>query len=45
MMCVKMSGTKRGQCLGPLYLPVDEKVDSQYLKYMVNLPQGVKLSE
>ena len=43
--CAKMHGTKRGQHLGPLYLPMDEKVDSQYLKYMVKLPQGVKLSE
>ena len=44
-ICVKMRGTKRGQRLGPLHLPVEEDVESQYLKYIVNLPQGVKLSE
>ena len=42
---MKMRGTKRGQRLGPLNIPVEEEVESQYLKYMVNLPQGVKLSE
>ena len=40
-----MRGTKRGQRLGPLNLPVEEDVESQYLKYMANLPQGVRLSE
>lgn len=40
-----MRGTKRGQRLGPLHLPVEEDVESQYLKYIVTLPQGVRLSE
>ena len=44
-VCVKMRGTNRGKRLGPLHLPVEEDVESQYLKYLVNLPQGVRLSE
>ncbi len=44
-VCVKMRGTRRGQRLGPLNLPVEEEVESQYLKYIVNLPQGVKSCE
>jgi len=40
-----MRGTKRGQRLGPLNLPVEEEVESQYLRYIVTLPQGVRLSE
>lgn len=44
-VCVKMRGTKRGQRLGPLNLPVEEEVETQYLKYIVNLPQGVQLPE
>ena len=44
-ICVKMRGTKRGQRLGPLHLPVEEDVESQYLKYIVALPQGVRFSE
>ncbi len=38
-VCVKMRGTKRGQRLGPLNLPVEEDVESQYLKYLFTLPQ------
>ena len=44
-ICVKMRSTRRGQRLGPLHLPVEEEVESQYLKYLVNLPHGVSLSE
>ena len=44
-VCVKMRGTKRGHRLGPLNLPVDEDVESQYLKYIVTLPQGVSFPE
>lgn len=44
-ICVKMGQTKRGHRLGPLNLPVGEEVESQYLKYIVNLPQGVRYSE
>ena len=44
-VCVKMALTNRGHRLGPLNLPVEEEVESQYLKYIVNLPQGVKYSE
>ena len=44
-ICVKMAQTRRGHRLGPLNLPVGEEVESQYLKYIVNLPQGVKYSE
>ena len=44
-ICVKMAQTTRGHRLGPLNLPVGEEVESQYLKYIVNLPQGVKYSE
>ena len=44
-VCVKMAQTNRGHRLGPLNLPVEEEVESQYLKYIVNLPQGVKYSE
>lgn len=40
-----MRGTKRGQRLGPLNLPVEEEVESQYLKYIVTLPQGVPFRE
>lgn len=40
-----MKGTKRGQRLGPLNLPVEEEVESQYLKYIVALPQGVQFPE
>ncbi len=44
-VCVKMRGTRRGHRLGPLNLPVEEDVESQYLKYMVTLPQGVSLAD
>lgn len=44
-ICVKMSRTVRGQRLGPLHLPVDEEVESQYLRYISNTPQGIKFSE
>ena len=44
-VCVKMAQTNRGHRLGPLNLPVEEEVESQYLKYIVNLPQGVKYSQ
>ena len=37
-VCVKMYRTNRGQRLGPLALPVEEEVESQYLKYLVNTP-------
>ena len=37
-ICVKMHRTNRGQRLGPLALPVEEEVESQYLKYLVNTP-------
>ena len=40
-----MAQTNRGHRLGPLNLPVEEEVESQYLKYIVNLPQGVKYSQ
>ena len=35
-----MTRTLRGQRLGPLHLPVEEDVESQYLKYIGNTPQG-----
>ncbi len=44
-ICVKMERTDRGQRLGPLHLPIDEEVESQYLKYICNTPQGIKFSE
>lgn len=37
-ICVKMNRTVRGKRLGPLHLPVEEEVESQYLKYLVNTP-------
>lgn len=37
-ICVKMNRTNRGLRLGPLHLPVEEEVESQYLKYLVNTP-------
>ena len=37
-ICVKMHRTTRGHRLGPLNLPVEEEVESQYLKYLVNTP-------
>ena len=40
-----MSRTVRGQRLGPLHLPVDEEVESQYLRYIANTPQGIKFAE
>ena len=41
-ICVKMQRTERGQRLGPLNLPVEEEVESQYLKYISNTPPGTK---
>ena len=41
-ICVKMQRTDRGQRLGPLNLPVEEEVESQYLKYISNTPPGTK---
>ncbi|CAI8058528.1 DnaJ homolog subfamily C member 13 [Geodia barretti] len=44
-VCVKMTRTNRGQRLGPLHLPVEEEVESQYLKYLVNTPPSVQFHE
>ncbi|CAI8019165.1 DnaJ homolog subfamily C member 13 [Geodia barretti] len=44
-ICVKMTRTNRGQRLGPLHLPVEEEVESQYLKYLVNTPPSVQFHE
>ena len=41
-ICVKMQRTDRGQRLGPLNLPVEEEVESQYLKYISNTPPGTR---
>ena len=40
-----MRRTDRGARLGPLHLPVEEEVESQYLKYISNTPPGIKFSE
>ena len=39
-ICVKMRSSQRGKRLGPLNLPVEEEVESQFLKYVGNTPQG-----
>ena len=39
-ICVKMRSSHRGKRLGPLNLPVEEEVESQFLKYVGNTPQG-----
>ena len=39
-ICVKMTRTNRGQRLGPLHLPMEEEVESQYLKVLVNTPSS-----
>lgn len=39
-VCVKMQRTKSGMRLGPLSVPVEEEVESQYLRYMINPPPG-----
>ena len=44
-VCVKMYRTKRGMRLGPLNLPVEEEVESQYLKYISNPPPTVKFPD
>ena len=44
-ICVKMQRTDRGSRLGPLQLPVEEEVESQYLKYISNTPPGIKFSD
>lgn len=44
-ICVKMNRTNRGLRLGPLHLPVEEEVESQYLKYLVNTPPSVPFNE
>jgi len=41
-ICVKMQRTRRGQRLGPLNLPVEEEVESQYLRYISNTPPGTR---
>ena len=38
---VKMQATNRGQRFGPLYLPVDEEVETNHLKFLVSFP-GMK---
>jgi len=44
-VCVKMSRTNRGHRLGPFSVAVEEDVESQYLRYLTNQPQGVLFSE
>ncbi|KAL5489677.1 hypothetical protein EMCRGX_G018795 [Ephydatia muelleri] len=44
-VCVKMQRTKSGMRLGPLAVPVEEEVESQYLRYMINPPPGVTFAE
>lgn len=33
-----MQATNRGQRFGPLYLPVDEEVETNHLKFLVTFP-------
>ncbi|XP_054717127.1 dnaJ homolog subfamily C member 13-like [Uloborus diversus] len=35
---VKMQPTNRGQRIGPLFLPVDEEVETNHLRFLVQLP-------
>ena len=42
---MKMCRTNRGHRLGPFSVAVEEDVESQYLRYLTNQPQGVLFSE
>ena len=42
---VKMCSTNRGHRLGPFSVSVEEDVESQYLRYLTDQPQGVLFSE
>ena len=44
-VCVKMQRTNRGHRLGPLTLPVEEEVESQYLKYISHIPHGMSCDQ
>ncbi|XP_070570129.1 dnaJ homolog subfamily C member 13-like isoform X2 [Ptychodera flava] len=39
-ICVKMTKTNRGHRLAPLYIPVDEEVESHHLRFLAMPPNG-----
>ncbi|XP_077997979.1 dnaJ homolog subfamily C member 13-like [Glandiceps talaboti] len=39
-VCVKMTKTNRGQRFAPMYIPVDEEVESQHLRFLAVPPNG-----
>ncbi|XP_076821267.1 dnaJ homolog subfamily C member 13-like isoform X2 [Clavelina lepadiformis] len=39
-VCIKMQQTDLGQRVGPLYIPVEEEVESMHLKFLVQPPTG-----